>query len=225
MTAGETTEHPPEHDSAAPDDPWDVYRPPRRPTTWHGPARTSSVATAVLFAAAVLSTLLSLVAGGHLGGSAIPQVLRRSRKVLEAPLEVQVTAVLLTVAAVGLSCGIAPVRDRASRVIVRLGQVVSGLVLAVSGTLTSLFWASLPFAAEGCAGGECWPSAALGWATAAPLLVTALAMVLTGALCRNAGVGRVLLPLLAAVAVSGYFLLWDPYLLHFVTGSAPAWYS
>lgn len=122
------------------------------------------------------------------------------------------------------SSGTAPIRDRASTIVARVGLGLCGVAVALSAWVGAMFWASLPFVADGCSQGECWTSEAVGWSNSSPFVLTGLVMITLALFCRSNWARRIVPVAFLLILVVGYGVLWDEYLFDILSGPDPLWF-
>lgn len=202
----------------------DPYAAPERPlATEPTGASDPGAAVAILAVLGLASVMGAAIAGANAGAVTFPTI-DRAGAARVPDVGDSLSAVAWLLVTVLASSGMAPVRGRASAVVARLGLGLCGAAVAISAWVGASLWASLPFAAEGCYGGECWTSSAVGWSNSAPFVLTGLIMIAVAVFCRNAWVRRIAPVVALLVLVGGYVFLWDAYLFDFLSGPAPQWF-
>jgi hypothetical protein len=165
----------------------------------------------------------AVIAGANAGAVTFPTI-DRAGAARVSDVGDAVSAVAWLAVTVLASSGMAPVRGRMSTIVTRLSLGLCGVAVAISAWVGASLWASLPFAAEGCSGGDCWTSRAVGWSNSAPFVLTGLIMIALAVFCRTTWVRRIA-PLASLLVLVGcYEFLWDAYLFEFLSGPAPQWF-
>jgi hypothetical protein len=183
----------------------------------------SGLFVALLAVLGLASVISGLLAGANAGAVTCPTI--DSHGAARVPDSSDTAGAVAWLAGTVLaSSGIMPIRDRAASIVARAGLGLCGLVVALSAWVGSMFWASLPFAAEGCSGGDCWPSRAVGWSNSLPFILTGLFMILLASFCRSAWARRIFPAAVLLILLAGYSVLWSTYLFDIFSGPAPQWF-
>ncbi|WP_454851364.1 hypothetical protein [Promicromonospora soli] len=182
-----------------------------------------SLVVAFLVVLGAASVMSAVFAGANAGAVAFPTITRlgEARSPDAGDAKGAVAWLAMTVLA---SSGVAPIRGRVSHIVARVGLGLCGVVVALFAWVGARFWASLPFAADGCSGAECWTSWAVGWSNASPFVLTGLVMIALALFCRSDWVRRIVPVAVLMILVVGYGALWEEHLFDILSGPAPLWF-